>query len=138
MNTFSKRKPKASIASHFVGVLQRDKNNRVKSVIVPGSEGKQYHVILRRFNRVIEIECRLSVGGDNHCVCKGNLKTICYHSIAAVEFALNEAGFSANWCKNENDANRIQKMLGGTIFNVKSRQSKKQSLIVVRRKENVH
>ena len=40
---------KASIVSNFVGVTQRDKNGKPKVLIVPGSDGTQYQVILRRF-----------------------------------------------------------------------------------------
>ncbi len=85
------RKPKSDIASKFVGVTSFDKNGRPKTCIVPGSNGKQYQVILRRIGRTITTECRLIAGRNGYPTCPGNSRrkikhqeTICYHSRAAV------------------------------------------------------
>ena len=78
-------KSSAYKASEFCHTLQLDKDDRVKSVSVPGHEGKSYRVILRRngaisgeYNRAITTECHLTTSNGD-IPCKGNPDSICYH-----------------------------------------------------------
>lgn len=125
-----KRKPKSDIASLFVGVLSRDKNGRPKTLVVPGSAGKSYHVIVRRYdNRVVTLECNLNTSGGL-IACKGNSsrynvksETICYHSIAAFDKCLSLAGLKGMWCKDYQSAEKLNRMYNGQIYVVKSHQN---------------
>lgn len=130
-----KRKPKADVAKQFVGVLQRDNKGRVKVVLVPGSNAKRYHVILRRFPGRITAECRL----DNFCGhlnCPGNSRrgskgTICYHSRAAVDFTIAEADMRAYWCQSKEDQLKVRQMVGGSCVEVVSHQNGARAYIIV-------
>lgn len=129
MMSFRNRKPKADIAKLFIGVTSRDKNNLPKTVVVPGSSGKQYQVIIRRPKiGLVELECRLIAGNLGYIDCKGNslAHTLCYHSRAAFEFIAAETNRSVRWCVDEEDAKRlpsIYKYQEPMIYKVKSRQS---------------
>lgn len=125
------RKPKVDVAKLFVGVLTRDKNNKPKTLIVPGSQGKQYHVIVRRFpNLMVTLECNLETG-KGFVSCPGNgphkkveSETICYHSRAALDFCMSEAGYRGIWCTSVKDAERINQINKGQIVTVKSHQNR--------------
>ena len=123
------RKPKSDAATLFVQALTRDKYGRPTTVIVPGTQGKRYHVIIRRFdNALITVECRLIAGRCGFLGCPGNgprkgKETICYHSRAAVNFALKEVKMTGSWCESLSDAKRLSH-LGGVIFKVKSHQNR--------------
>jgi hypothetical protein len=109
-----RRKPKSDVARTFVGVLSRTKSGKAHTVLVPGSDAKQYHVILRRFSDRITAECRLQ-NGIGHLACPGNswTKTVCYHSRAAIDFALAEAGMKAYWCTSEQDQLNLLPAIAG-------------------------
>lgn len=144
-NSLLNRRKIAKAAAIFVGVTKFDKNGRPRVLNVPGSEGKEYQVILRRKGRMLTTECCLIAGRNNFVPCQGNCRckdktkeTICYHSMAAVNYAIehkfewdlrqrkyiaSESGFKASWCTSEKDAQRLVNMNGGTIFNIKSQQN---------------
>ena len=130
-----KRKPKSDVARTFIGVLDRDNKGRGKVVLVPGSWAKRYHVILRRFTGRITVECRLS-NRLGYIVCPGNSRrgekgTICYHSRAAVDFAVGEAGMRAYWCQSKEDQLKVQQMVGGLCVEVVSHQNGARAYVVV-------
>jgi hypothetical protein len=128
------KKAKSDIAANLVGELTFDSENRVKSVIVPGSDAKQYKVILRRYidNEGIPSisgECLLLCNGNNTQRCKGNsiAKTSipCVHTETAAKFALHRAGFSFAICDSRDDADlmlRIKKE--SMLYKLVSHQSK--------------
>jgi len=150
--TFLKRKPKSDIASLFVGVTQ-EKDGRPKVLVVPGSQGKRYRVILRRsFTStangrmfVISAECAVETGAG-HLSCPGNSPkrgrhTICYHSRAAIDFAVENmkkndrwvpSGKKAHWCETYEDAKKISNMTKGQIVLAKSWQSEGVAWLVVK------
>src|SRR3990167_5953911 len=107
----SRRVEIAKSALYFVGILQKDKDGRGRVFLVPGSDGKQYRVILRRGNGVVSTECHLMVGG-NEVACKGNSHSICYHSLQSVAKAIDLAGLRISFCEEERGAIRLSK-LGG-------------------------
>ena len=114
------RTTKARAAARFGKVLSRDKDGRARTVLVPGSSGKQYQVILRRAGG-LSTECRLDTG-HGHLACKGNSNGhVCYHSIAAVALATGDAGLSARFCGTEAAAKRLTR-LGGSVVSLNSRQ----------------
>lgn len=139
MQTLQQRQ-KAKVAIVFSQVLTRDNKNRVKTVLVPGSEGKQYRVILRRFSfesgfSKITTECHQLLEHNNTCTCKGNnnarASKVCYHSQCAVDLALDDAGFTGAWCWTYSDAVRLNLMKKGMIVLVESHQNEKQRAWVV-------
>ena len=124
------RTTKARAAARFGKVMSRDKDDRVKTVLLPGSAGKQYQVILRR-GRGLSTECRLDTG-HGHLACAGNSNGhVCYHSIAAVTLASQDAGLSAHFCATEKAAIRLAR-LGGTLVSLNSHQGVGQLWVVAR------
>lgn len=133
-----KQKPKASVASQFVGVTKTDKQGRPSNLIVPGSQGKRYEVILRRFNNaVITGECHLDIT-YGHLDCPGNSnrknQTLCYHVRASIDFALKEQNLDGAWCSDYQSALTLNVMKKGTIYTVKSQQSGAVVYLVVSKK----
>ena len=121
----SKRVTIAKSALSFVGILQYDKDNKPKVFVVPGSEGKQYRVILRRGNGVVSTECHLLVGGDNTVACKGNSNgAVCKHALTAVSKATDLANLSISFCEDEKSAKRLSNVSHGRVYGVKSWQGK--------------
>ena len=71
-------------------VLSRTTDGKIKTVLVPGSQGKQYMVILKRHPGGIVCECILQGGNmGNVSQCPSGTR-MCYHSIAAVMMSLME------------------------------------------------
>jgi hypothetical protein len=97
---------------NFATVTQRDNDGRVRAVILPGSEGKQYHVILRR--GPLSAELNLIVNGN---LVKPHYahRTLTYHAMAAVMIAAKEMDYTIAWCANEHDAEKLAN-LGGKKF----------------------
>ena len=122
--SLSQRVEIANGSLFLVGVLKYDKNNKPKEFIVPGSEGKQYRVILRRGDRVVSTECHLLVG-ENEVVCKGNSNgSVCRHSLQAVGKAIELAGLKISFCEDEKSAKRLSNVSHGRVYGVKSWQGK--------------
>lgn len=117
---------KSKSAALFGKVMGRDRAGHVKSVLVPGTEGKQYQVIIRwtrlAAHLVCETECNLLTGPTGLVPCKGNEKSLCYHSKAAILIASNGIG-RVSFCLSRADADRLARLYGGSIFPVASRQS---------------
>ena len=128
------RVQKAKNALPFIGITQRDKNGKPKTLVVPGSKGKKYRVILRREGGIITAECAKELGHLGYENCKGNSHSLCYHSIAAIEFSLREAGFKSHWCETEKDAQRLFNAIGGTIFMAKSHSCNVMAFILINKK----
>ena len=132
-----KQKPKVEVARQFVGVVYRDKRGRPKVCTVPGSDGKQYQVIIRRYqfasgDQLVTTECRLDVG-RGYLICLGNTchKKLCYHSQASIDYALSEVKKVGAWCDNYEDALKLNHMKKGQIIKVKSHQGRAEMFVVV-------
>ena len=124
------RAMKARASARFGKVTSRDRDGRVKVVLLPGTDGKQYQVILRR-GAALTTECRLDTG-HGHLDCKGNSNGhVCYHSIAAVALASRDAGLNARFCATERAAKRLAR-LGGTLVSLNSRQGTGRLWVVAR------
>jgi len=127
----SKRVKRAKASAAFAKIMSKNKQGAVTKVVVPGHEGKQYQIIIRRAS-VLSTECRLDTAGG-YQACPGNSNGhVCYHSIAALEVAARESKVALSWCQNEREAIRLEN-LGGQSFPVTSWQGKGRLWAVVAR-----
>ena len=65
-------------------IVTRTRDGKARTITVPGTDGKQYQVIIRRDNGFWTTECRCRCGAAGYSDCPGNTKTVCYHSFAAI------------------------------------------------------
>jgi len=122
----------------FVYVLARDCEGRPSQFLVPGHEGRQYKITLKR-NGKLRAECQ-QVGSIMHfTACKGNQRCVCYHVLAACIVSASEQSKELSWCESQADAERLAR-IEGKVFTVKSAQSGKVAYGVVKYKivEGVH
>ena len=122
---------KAKAASLFAHVNQYDVEGRVKSVLLPGSNGKQYQVIIRR-NRGISTELLLIINGNQ--TKPKYAAQITYHQMAAIMLAAEEQGYKVTWTANREDAVRLSH-LGGKVFNMRNFDNPTNRMWGVMRKE---
>jgi len=123
------------IAEHeLVAVLKRDEEGRPKALLVPGGEGKQYQVLIRR-NAAFETECFLWTA-LGPVPCRGNQNGhVCYHSLAAVFAAAREAGFRFMVTDSLENAERLAR-IGGEIKELRSRQGSGHLFLVILKKRS--
>lgn len=126
---------KAKAGVQFSVITSTDAQGRAKTILTPGSEGKQYEVILRRFLEkgvpIITTECRCKTGiGYVNCPSNNGKGEICYHSmmslLKSVEGKLNIA-----FCANQNDADNLSH-LGGVVIKVRSHQGSGELWVVAK------
>ncbi len=77
---------------NLCSITSRNGDGEVKTVTVPGTDGKQYQVIIRRENGFWTTECRLDCGKAGYDDCRGNAITVCYHGFAAIFTAAKDSG----------------------------------------------
>lgn len=108
----------------------RDKNNLPTRLIVPGSEGNRYDVILKwdTQHATVESECRHDV---NLTDCLGNDVSICKHVLSAVIRALHDRGKHVSVCKDADSAKNLSH-IGGQVIRIYSKQSKRYIYGVVK------
>lgn len=117
--------------AEFVHVLARDSEGRPTLFNVPGHEGRQYKIELKR-NGGLQATCRqFDRRGYYQTVCKGNQHCVCYHVLASCTVAASEQGKELSWCESQQDAERLSN-IEGKVFTVKSSQSGKLAYGVVR------
>lgn len=109
------RVEKAKAAMLFAKVNQYDADGKVKSVIVPGSNGKQYQIIIRRNHGIMSTELLLVV--NKQTVKPEFGAQITYHQLTAVMVSANEAGYTVNWTANREDAVRLSR-ISGKVFHI--------------------
>lgn len=109
------RVEKAKAAMNFAKINQYGADGKVKSVLVPGSEGKQYQVIIRRNRGVMSTELLLVVNGQT--IKPTYSKTLTYHSLTAVMIAAKHIGYDVVWTANREDAVRLSR-IGGSVFHI--------------------
>ena len=125
----SERVGRARKASAFAGVLTRDKEEKIRTLVVPGSCGRRYHEIVRRNGTSISVECRLEVG-RGYLDCQGNSHSVCYHAVATAIKVAAEAGYKVSLCDDPKKAERVRRLHNGKIGQLKSHQSGKALWIV--------
>ena len=107
------RVAKAKAAMHFSKVMQCDADGKPKVFIVPGSEAKQYQVILRRNNGKMSVEVNLLIG--NNGTKPLYTPTVSYHGMCAVMLAAQDSGYKIVWCASFDDAKRLSNINGSLI-----------------------
>ena len=100
-------------------------HNRVKAVVIPGSQAKQYEVLLTVWKlhagQAMYTECRVSTAVGNP-PCKGNSNGhICYHALTALMVRAARSNVSILFCSTAEDAERLSR-LGGKVVDIYSRQ----------------
>lgn len=94
----------------LAAILQRDNQGRAREVIVPGTDGKQYSVLISR-NGAMKTECRLLVGNNGYKPCRGENHTVCTHSLTALVLAAREVDCEIlGICTTMESAERIQRI----------------------------
>lgn len=73
-------------------IVTRTRDGKARTITVPGTDGKQYQVTIRRNNSFWTTECRCKCGAAGYEDCPGNTKTVCYHSFAAIFAAGQDNG----------------------------------------------
>lgn len=139
MTRLEARVKKAKAAAKFSAVMTRGKKDGlVRTIVVPGSQGKQYHIILRRYKtragKVFKIttECRVIAGNNGHVTCPGNSNgCVCYHSMAAILTMAN--GYNVSFCSSREDANRLSHINNGRVGILASHQGKGRLFTVISR-----
>jgi hypothetical protein len=113
-------KQSARHVKEFCQIWNRDAEGRPTVIFVPGHNGHRYGVRIKR-NGNIGVQCfRQDV---QNVECKGNSNGhICYHALAALEFAAEDQGLTLSWCESEQDAERLAR-IEGKVFHAKSLQS---------------
>lgn len=109
------QRARAIAKNNLVGIVEHDRDGRAKVLVVPGSEGKRYEVIIRR-NGKMTTECRLDTG-IGYRPCKGNNHSVCYHSIAALIVAAQERECEVAICRTEGEA-KLRTRIDGRKFEV--------------------
>ncbi len=112
------KKARIIMQAYLTKTLDVDKQQRPRVVLVPGSEGKQYQVIIRRPDKnTITCECSVCTScGDQPC--KGNTRTVCYHSIAAILHCVREKQRRAWVCGDLRSAQLLENATGGAHYQV--------------------
>ena len=125
------RVAKAKAAMHFAQVTQYDANGKIRSVILPGSNGKTYQVIVRR-NGCFSTELLMLVNG--HQRKPRYAAQITYHQLTVAMLAAQEAGFKVTWTSNEQDSKNLSN-LGGTVFCIKNHDNPNSVMFGIMKKE---
>jgi len=111
------RVEKAKAAERFAKILEFDETGRVKTVQVPGTEGKTYIVRFVRHNGKLEATC-VNATGVIHRQCISHAKVPCYHVMAAVQVAARHEGKKVVWGANYPDVKNLNNIYHGVQFNV--------------------
>jgi hypothetical protein len=106
---------KAKAAMLFAKVSQYDTEGKVKSVLLPGSEGRQYQVIIRR--KAGQMSTELLLIANNSQIKPTYGAQITYHQMSAVMLSAKEQGYTVTWTANRIDAVKLSN-LGGTVFHI--------------------
>lgn len=129
---FKSRVKKARKAQIFTSVLHKTKTKIGATILVPGTDGKQYHVILRWIKldgeMALRAECLKKIG-VGHKDCSGNCVSVCYHVMAAVIRYASENNKKISICHNRN--HQLENLTNGKAYQVISRQSRKSFWIMV-------
>lgn len=117
MNTDSAKR-----AIEFTRIIGRDKEGRPSYLEVPGHDSKRYFVKLIRNKSGLLSHCYLDRSGYGNADCPS--KQVCYHTLAAIMKAANEADMQVVWCSCKENARRLSN-LGGQVFYVTNNHGKK-------------
>jgi hypothetical protein len=135
-NNLAELVAKARCAQMFAKVLNSKK--RRSEVVVPGTDGKQYTVILKWIQiyeantrrPALRSECLINTGIGTK-PCKGNGVSLCYHVIAAVAKLAETNNKEISFCHNQDIARKLSN-IGGNHFRIISTQSNTELWAVAR------
>ena len=117
-STFTNRRDEAKSAARFAGVIQRNSADKPTMITVPGHNGKQYDVIVKRLEGgLLVCECRLYTGKNGYAPCPGS-NFVCYHALGSVIAVAQDSGYSLVLCHSEKDAKRLINRYGGAVLKV--------------------
>lgn len=130
------RVEKANAAMFFSSTTQYTKDGKPKVFIIPGSQAKQYQVILRRIANnnggiSMTVEVNLLTGFGIKLLVTS---TVSYHGMCAVQMAAQESGYKVMWCANEIDAARLAN-INGKKFSVSQFKNPTSKMWGVMKKE---
>lgn len=118
-------------------ILDRDKKKRAKTVLVPGSDGKTYQVVIKRhpkranYLESITTLCQLQTGGGP-LPCPGNNNGhICYHSFSAILFAAYEKDINTAICGSYEHAKHVANFKNKDAKIIHIKGSKKYYYLVI-------
>lgn len=106
-------------------IIGRDRSGAPISFAVPGSKGKMYVVDLIRKSEGIYANCQVASWGKDAPKddpwCPGSRErngqaTICYHTMAAVNKAFEESGYTVSWHRTKRDAGTLKRKKSGKSF----------------------
>lgn len=138
-----KNKLQSKSVKNLVGVLNSDRQGRPVVMLVPGSNGKRYHVIARRIDsQLMTCECRLDVGRNGFIDCQGNghrkgKEVLCKHSQWAVQYCIELTGMEQAWCESYEDALKLNQIKKGKVIEVCSHQASGRMWVVVNQKNQL-
>ena len=120
------RSKRAKLLFDLGHVTARTKNGTASTVIVPGRRARLHMVILKwpatsrdKTPGVVETECFILAGNQTAAKCKGNLQSVCYHVMAAINLAMDEKGYETSWSESAESARRLKNLhRGGMAFKV--------------------
>lgn len=115
-------------------IASRNGKGEAKTVVVPGTDGKQYQVIIRRKNGFWTTECRLECGSQGYQDCPGNAITVCYHSFAAIFTAAEDSSCRVHSVTESlKAASRLKRLIKGksVIRSLRSHRNGKWFHLVV-------
>lgn len=121
MNT---QKQKANAAMLFAKILTRNCAGRVTSVLVPGTDGKNYTVHVSRDGATMHTSCFCNTTGKP-CLSQ----TVCYHALAAIQVIANDGGHGVVWCKSEEGAHNLLHLGGVGVVSAERNNKKKFGVI---------
>lgn len=117
-------------------ILDRDQKKRAKTVQVPGSDGKNYQVVIHRhpkkgsYLESITTMCELMTSVGN-IPCQGNSNgSICYHSFTAILFSAMENDVDASICRSYDGAKHFKRLKKNKATIIQIKGSKKYYYIV--------
>lgn len=131
------RVEKARAAVRFSAILQN--GSVAKTISVPGTDSKRYDVILRKRTgkpTYLEAECLLDVPGQMSC--PGNQNSLCYHSMAAAIYLMEQNGFQVSVAHSKEDSRLLFRIFKGKGLDVRgielrSRDSQRSVWLVLRK-----
>jgi len=116
---------KSRSAVRFASVLHYDYRGCVTSVLLPGSDGKRYYVIVRRGKHIsTELNVDTGYGLQKPPFAR---RTLTYHALAAIMVAASEHGMTVKWCANREDALRLSN-IEGKAFRIVNHDNLRESM----------
>lgn len=148
--SLNERVIRARVLAEEGSILSYDKQDRVKTAVVPASKATRNQLIIRRGTYrmgaqilpMISVECDKMVGRAGNVICPGAEYNFCRHQIAAIFLATWHNGYEPKFRKDFNDAQSLAARASShnaaiihddqpLVFRVKSHRGHEQGLWMV-------